>query len=156
MTSWSSMARTNCRMGPRSIPAPHPAPMPPVEALRLSLALEPSLPPQNLRAPSPGDPPDESITAVHSAAGRHHPLDGWRPPRRLGRLPAIAHLCLAAGRLPHNSSTNLLSRRQPGRHGFLGHRAPRAPIRPDSRPESDDLHEFLWQLDYHSPIRLGL
>src|ERR1700687_5390671 len=83
---------------------------------------------------------DESLTAVHSAAGRHYSLDGWRPPRGLGRLPAIAYLRLAAGRLPHHSSTNLLSRRQPGRHGFLGHRAARASVRPDSRPEPDDLY----------------
>src|SRR6266851_6546462 len=140
-------------MAPKLIPAPRAVRMlqvaaPPFRQARHNL--------ETHRRAMPGGPRDESLTAVHSAAGRHYPLDGWRPPRGLGRLPAIAHLCLAAGRLSHNSSTNLLSRRQPGRHGFLGHRAPRAPIRPDSRPESDDLHEFLWQLDYHSPIRLGL
>src|ERR1700731_1924468 len=139
-------------MAPRLIPAPRPARMPQVAAppLRPPVKVRPN--PEAHRRPVTEAPRDESLTAVHSAAGRHHPLDGWRPPRGLGRLPAITHLRLAAGRLPHNSSTNLLSRRQPGRHGFLGHRAPRAPVRPDSRLEPDDVHKLLWQLPYHSPI----
>src|ERR1700682_1855499 len=141
---WSSMAWTNCRMGARSIPAPRPARMARVAALRLRLPRKVRHKPEVYPRARPEDPRDESVTAVHSAAGRYHPPDGWRPLGGLGRLPPIAHLCLAAGRLPHDSGANVLSRRQSGCHGFLGHRAPRAPVRPDPRPESDDVHELLW------------
>src|SRR5260370_31885010 len=131
-------------MAPRSIPALRPARIPRVGARRLSLPAEPSLHPEARLAPSRGDPRDEPVTAVHSAAGRHHPFDGWRPPRGLGRLPATADLCIATGRLPHDSSANLLSRRQPRRPGFLGYSAARAPVRTNSRLKPDDLHELLW------------
>src|SRR5713101_4567953 len=108
------MARTNCRMEPRSIPAPRPARMAQVAALRLRLPLKavhkPGAPPRA----SPEDPRDESVTAVHSAAGRHHSLDGRCPSCRLGRVPPTADLRAAAGRLPHDSGANLLSLRPPG------------------------------------------
>src|SRR6267143_993262 len=127
---WSSMARTNCRMGPRSIPAPRPARMERVAALCLPL------PPKVRHKPGAGatrrgrpeDPRDESVAAVHFAAGCHHSPDGRRPPGGLGCLPPIAHLRVASGRLPHDSGANFLSRRQSGRHGLLGHRAPGAPV----------------------------
>src|SRR5712692_11844472 len=94
-----------------------------------------------------GDLRDESVTAVYSAAGRHHPLDGRRPSCWLGGFQAIAHLGVAAGRLPYDPGANVLSRRQPRSNGFFGHGSSGAPIRTDSWLESDDLHEFLRKLD---------
>src|SRR5260370_26260559 len=141
---WSSMAWTNCRMGAGLIPAPRPARMARVAALSFRLPPKVRHKTEVHRRARPEDPRDESVTAVHSAAGRHHPPDRLRPPGGLGRLPPIAHLFLAAGRLPHDSGANVLSRRQSGGHGFLSHRAPRRPVRPDPRPESDDVHKFLW------------
>src|SRR6266550_4435819 len=141
-------------MAPKLIPAPRPVRMAQVAAPS-SLRPPGKVPhnPEAHRRAMPEGPRDESLSAVHSAAGRHYPLDGWRPARGLGRLPAIAHL---TSRTPTIKRVDLLSRRQPGRHGFLGHGAPRAPVRPDPRLEPDDLHELLWQLDYHPPIRPGL
>src|SRR5258708_6450718 len=94
------MARTNCRMEPRSILVPR--------AVRMARAAVPDLPLQARhkrgapRRAAPEVPRDESVTAVHSAAGRHHPSDGRRPPCGLGRFPAITHLGVAASRLPHD------------------------------------------------------
>src|SRR5713226_3478728 len=118
------MARTNCRMEPRSIPAPRPARMVQVAARRLRLPLKaihkPGAPPRA----TPEDPRDESVAAVHFAAGRHHTLDGRRTTRGLGRLPPIADLGAASSRLPHDPGANVLSWRQPGSHGFLRHCSP--------------------------------
>src|SRR6267143_5615405 len=150
---WSSMARTNCRTGPRSILALRPAQIARVSALRLRL------PPKVLHKPGaprkgrPEDLGDEPVAAVHFAASRHHSPDGRRPPGGLGCLPPIAHLRVASGRLPYDSGANVLSRRQSGRHGLLGYGAPRAPVRPDPWPEPDDFHEFLRQLHHHAAIR---
>src|SRR5258708_8570182 len=113
---WSSMARTNCRMGPRSILAPRPAQIARVGALRLRL------PPKVLHKPGaprkgrPEDPGDEPVAAVHFAAGRHHSPDGTRPPGWLGGLPPIPHLRVASGRLPHDSRAKVLSLRQSVRY----------------------------------------
>src|SRR5712664_2772146 len=107
------MARTNSRMEPRSIPAPRPARVAQVAALRLLLPPKVSHKPVAPRRVRPEDPRDESVTAVHFAAGRHHSLDGRRPSCRLGRVPPTADLRVASGRLPHDPGANVLSRRQP-------------------------------------------
>src|SRR5260370_23729372 len=155
VTLSSSMARTKCRMGPKPIPAPRPLRMARVAALRLRPPGRVRHKRGALRRTLPEDPRDESVTAVHSAAGRHHPLDGRRPPRGLGRLPAIAYLRIASGRLPHDPGANVLSGRQPRSNGFFGHGSSGAPIRTNSWLESNDLHEFLRELDDHPPIQFG-
>src|SRR5439155_16828102 len=88
--SWLSMARTSCRMGPESILALRPARMARIAALRLRLPLKVRHNPGARRRAAPEGLRDEPVTAVHSAAGRHHPLDGRCPPGGLGGLPAIA------------------------------------------------------------------
>ena len=98
---------------------------------------------------------DESVTAVYFAAGRDHAPDGRHSAGGLRGLPPASRFRSSAGRLPHHSGADVLSRRQPGRDGLLGHRAARAPVRPDSRPEPDDLDELLRQLHHHSAIRSG-
>src|SRR5260370_25538371 len=123
------MARTNYRMEPRSIPAPRPARMAQVAALRLRLPLKALHKPGASPRARPEDPRDESVTAVHFAASRHHSLDGRRPSCRMGRVPPTADLRVASGRLPHDPGANLLSRPKPSSNGFFGHRSSGPPIR---------------------------
>src|SRR5713226_3806646 len=154
--SWLSTGRTNYRTGQRSIPAPRLAETARVAALlRLLPAVKVRPKREAPRNGSPEDPRDESVAAVHSMAGRHHALDGGRPPYRLGDLPGIARLRIATSRLPHDSSADVLSRSQSRCNGLLGYRSARAPVRPDTRPEPDDLDQLFRQLDYHSSVRSG-
>src|SRR6266567_4563187 len=125
--------------------------VPAAQALRNPPA-KPHHNPEIRPAASGEDRRDESVAAVHSAADRHHALDGRRATRGLGGLPTVAHLGFAPGRLPNHSGANVLSGCQSGSHGLLGHRAARAPVRPNSWAESDDLHEFLRELDDHSAV----
>src|SRR5258708_2022250 len=152
-TWWSSMARTNCRMARRSIPAQQTVRT--VRAAVPRLRLRPKMRHKGgaRQRAALEDLRNESVTAVHSTAGRHHPLDGRRPSGGLGRFPAIAHLGVAASRLPHDSGTDVLSRRQPRSNGFFGDGSSRAPIRTNSRFESDDFHEFLRELDDYAAIQ---
>src|SRR5260370_28178874 len=96
---WLSMARTNCRMEPRSILVPRAVRMARAAVPHLHLHLQARRKRGAPRRAALEDLRDESVTAVHSAAGRHHPLDVRRPSRWLGRFPAIAHLVVAASRL---------------------------------------------------------
>src|SRR6202521_1835079 len=137
------MAWTSCRMAARSFPTSLRETALRVVQLARSLPLEAPRKPEARRALSPEDLRDEPVSAVYSAAGRDHASYGRRPTRGLGRFPAIARLRITAGRLPHHSGANVLSRRQPRRHGLLSHCATRTPVRPDPRPEPDDFDEFL-------------
>src|SRR6266571_5427493 len=143
---WSSTARTSCRMAARSSRHSLAGTTEAAVEVLPSRRARTALPQQNLPAVSREELRDEPVTAVYSAAGRHHPADDRHPSRGLGGLPAAASLRSAAGRLPHDSGTNVLSRRQPRSHGFLCHRPARAAVRSNSRLESDDFHEFLWLL----------
>ena len=53
---------------------------------------------------------------------------------------------------PSRSST-FYPGREPRRHGLLGHRAARAPVRPDAGPEPDDLDQLVRQLGHHAAVR---
>src|SRR5713101_696832 len=137
------MARTSCRMAARSFPTSQGEPLGQVaDPVRSLAAVAPHA--REVRpAPSPEDPRDESLTAVYSAAGSDHAPDGRRPSGWLGRLPAIARLCLASRRLPYNPGANVLSRSQPGRYALFGNRSARAPARTNSRTEPNEFHELL-------------
>src|SRR5260370_14243607 len=152
---WSSTVRISCRTAeglPRhSLSATPEAAVEVLPSRRARTALRQ----RNLPAASLEELRDEPVTAVYSAAGRHHAADDRHPARRLGGLSATARFRSAAGRLPHDSGANVLSRRQPGSHGFLGHRPARAPVRAHSWPESDDFDEFLRLLRHHTAIRIG-
>src|SRR5438876_6009369 len=149
------MAKTSCKMTAESLLRLPVAVLPlAAQVLRLRPAkhrFNPDLPP----AANGEDRRDESVAAVHSAADRHHALDGRRAARGLGCLPAVAHLGAASGRLPNYSGTNVLSWRKSGSDGLLGHGTARAAVRPDSWLESDDFHEFLRELDDHSAVCFG-
>src|SRR2546422_9793778 len=127
------MVRTNCRTAAKSFPHPLVETMAWVRELLRSRPAKARDNPGARPAASRGDLRDESVTAVYSAAGRHHPTDGRRRSRWVGRLPAIARLRLASSRLSDDSGANLLSQRQPGGHVLLGDRASRAAVRSEER-----------------------
>src|SRR6266404_4695526 len=137
-TSWLSMDKTSCKTAARSTPARPPrchqrrsSPLrnKATRKLRSRIALQGSS--------------DESIEAVHFAAGRHHVADGGNSASRLCRVPAVARLRPPTSRLPDDSGANLLSRGEPGCNGVFRNGAARAPVWTGPRTEPDDLDELL-------------
>ena len=59
----------------------------------------------------------------------------------------------AAGRLPDDPGGHVLSGREPGRDGVVGHRPARAPVRPDARPRAHDVDQLERQLADHPAVR---
>src|SRR5206468_2233810 len=123
-TSSSLTARTSFRTAAKSTPpwleeataaAAHPQTPP-------RLQIKAHLPRPILPVPNPEVPGDESVSAVYSAAGCHYVAHGGRCTGRLGGLSPVAGFRPAAGRLSHDSGTNVLSRWQPGCNGVFGHR----------------------------------
>src|SRR5260370_9383429 len=146
------MARINFRTEQRSIPARPAVRMARGVAPRLRLQPKARRNQGDLRKARLEDLRDEPVAAVYSAAGPHHSSDGRRPTRGLGRFPPVAYFSFASGRLPHHPGANILSGRQPRSNGFLGHRSSRAAVRPNSRIESNNLNELVWELDDHAAV----
>src|SRR5438552_3505255 len=96
---------------------------------------------------------NESVAAVHPEAGRDHAADGRDPACRRVRVPPAADLGAAAGRLPDHPDLHLLPRREPRGDGFVGDRAPRAAIRPDSGAQADAVLELRRRLGDHAAVR---
>ena len=71
----------------------------------------------------------------------------------IARLPAAADLGAAAGRLPDDPGVHVLSGREPGGDGLVGHRAARAPVRPDAGPEADVLDQLRRRFGDHAAVR---
>jgi len=70
----------------------------------------------------------ESVSSVHSAAGRDHAADGRDPPAGGGGVPPTAGVGLAAGGLPTTiQALTFYPGRQPRRHGVVGHGSAGAP-----------------------------
>src|ERR1700746_1488192 len=90
------MARTNCKTEAKGS-----------RERRESVARPPKVPCRpitRLLPPPPGGPLDESVAAVHFAAGCHHPPDGWRAARGVRSLPAAAGFRAAARLTPPQPS----------------------------------------------------
>ena len=68
--------------------------------------------------------------------------DGRDHAGRHDRLPVPAAVGAARGRLSDDPRADALSRRRPGGHDLVDHRAARAPVRPDARPQPDDLDQL--------------
>src|SRR5271157_5905100 len=98
---------------------------------------------------------DESFTAVHFAAGRHHIVDGGSAVGWVRGLPAVAGVGITASRLPHNSSNDVLSRGKPRCDGVVGDFTAGTKLRADSRTVADDVDEFVWLLGDHAAIQSG-
>ena len=104
--------------------------------------------------PSPSLPrANEPIAPFHRAAGRDQPAHDCSPVARRRRLPLVAGLGAALGRLPHHPGHHALSRRQPRSHGLLRHRPARAAVRPDAGPEADDVEKLGRRLRHRPAVR---
>ena len=74
----------------------------------------PSPPPRRRTNPRPSqEQAIESFPHLHPPARGDDPADGRHPPRRRRRLPPVARLRPAGGRLPDDPGEDLLSRRAP-------------------------------------------
>src|SRR5579859_4835368 len=108
------MVRTSCRTAAKLFRALRrretllPVRPPPLRPL----ANNRKIPVSKAAPPTPEARSNEHLSAVHFTAGRHHPIDGGRPPCRLRRVPPVAGFRVAAGRLPDDPDSNVLSRRQ--------------------------------------------
>src|SRR5437879_5028332 len=97
-------------------------------------------------------PAHESFAIIHPAACSDYPSDGGCAAGGMGRLPAVAGLCVAGGRLPDNSSGDLLSGSGSGCDGVVCDVAAGAAVWTSPRLEPDDLDQFIWQLGDHSAV----
>src|SRR5690349_11584245 len=164
---WLSMDKTNCKTAARSIqarprhreqagrvltPASRPRRSPATRSPAIYEMVRGSVRRFRSRIALKGSA-DESIQAVHFAAGLHHVVVGGDFANRFCRVPATACFRASTGRLPHDSGTNLLSRREPGCDGVIGNRAARASVWPSPRTEPDDLHELLRKLAHYASVR---
>src|ERR1700693_4359763 len=130
------MARISCRMEARSTQtsALHVAPeIQPAAIIPAHRQRQPLLPiqPRSLR----GALRDESFAAVYFTAGGDHAPDGRHLVGGIRSVPAASGFRFTAGRLPHDTSTNVLSGCQPRRDGFLGYCAAGTAIRGNPRAE---------------------
>lgn len=80
-----------------------------------------------------------AVTAVYSAPGRHHIIYDRDFTGRDYRLPRLAGLGPARGRLPNHSGGDALPWSEPGCRDIVNYRAAGTPVRPDVRPETDGL-----------------
>ena len=129
---WSSMAPTSCKDGSKvEIPE------------RAKASASPSAQRQvvNLSRPFILRPVATCAADGRIAAGRR------------GGLPAAAGVGVAASGLSDHPGRDVLPGRQPGRHGLLGDRSSRAPVRADARLESDDVEQLRRQLGHHAAVQ---
>ncbi len=96
----------------------------------------------------------KSFPAIYSASGSDLAADGGHSVGGFRRLPAVAGVCVARGRLPHHSDAHVLSRGRPRGHGLVGHGAPRAPVRPDAGTQANDLGLLRRRLGHYPRIHL--
>src|SRR5581483_10814249 len=106
---------------------------------------------------SPRLPPAEAVTnesvpAIHPAAGGHLTPDGGHFACGLCCVPAAPGLSSAGGRLPDHPGSDLLPRRQPQRDGAVGYGTAGAAVRADPRPAADDVDLVRWRIDHHAGV----
>src|SRR3954447_26025047 len=93
---------------------------------------------------------DESIPAIHHAAGGNSPADGCPSADWHRCLSRAASFSPAASRLSDNSSYDFLSRREPRCDGVVGYFAAGTPIWSGPGAHADDLEQLRRLLDYHA------
>ena len=98
-------------------------------------------------------PAHEPVTPFHPAAGRNLPADDRRRAGRIRRLSSAACLGIAAGRLPNDSGSDVLPRRRSRGYGHSRNIAARTAVRAGSRPDPDDVDQFLRIVGHHTSVR---
>ena len=92
--------------------------------------------------------------AVHPAAGRDHAAHGRDPPRRrssptgcspVSALPQVDYPTIQVPTFYPGASPDVMA--------SVGHRAARAPVRPDARAQADDVDQLERQLGHHAAVR---
>src|SRR5271168_2367028 len=94
----------------------------------------------------------ESVADFYSPSGGHSVAHGGHHAGGVGGVPATSSLRPAGSRLSNHSGDDVLSGGKPGCDGVIGDRAIGAAIRPGTRPEPDDLDQFVWQFGHHAAI----
>src|SRR5208283_1546206 len=94
----------------------------------------------------------ESVSSVYFTTGGDVAVNGGDYVGGRRRLSAVARVGVAGGRLPDDSGGYFLSGRQSGCDGFGCNCASGAAVRASSGAQSDDFHEFRWELDYCSAV----
>src|SRR5579863_1696971 len=84
----------------------------------------------------------EPVSPIHHAARRDRAADGGDLTRRYRCLYPVTGLGTARGRLPHHSSRDVLSWRQPNRDGDDSNCAARTAVWSTAGAQPDDLHQF--------------
>src|SRR5438093_4860409 len=100
-----------------------------------------------------GDNDHKHLRTVYTPPGCDISFDGGNSARRFCRAYAIAGFGIAGSGLSDDPGRDVLSGCESGCHVVLGHRAARAPVRPGSGPEADDLDQFFRLLDHHAAVR---
>ena len=99
------------------------------------------------------DKNNESVAAVHSAAGGDHPADDRHHAVRHAGVQIPAGRRLARSGLSDHPGADLLSRRQSGRDDIVRHRAAGGAVRPDAESQPDEFGEFGRRLGHHAAVR---
>src|SRR5690348_2324624 len=95
----------------------------------------------------------ESVASFYPEAGGHNASDGGDHAVRPDRLSLPAGRSASRGRLSDHPGADVLSRREPGYHDILRHRAAGSTTRPDAEPHADEFGEFGRSLGHHAAIR---
>src|SRR5581483_9966323 len=96
---------------------------------------------------------NESLTLIHSPAGRHIFADDWPASGWNCCLPAAPSFRASRGRLSHNSGDDVLPGCRPGCHGFLGDLTVGETVWTSPRLEPNDFDQFTWKFGYYASIR---
>ncbi len=94
----------------------------------------------------------ESFAVVHPPARGNLLINGGDLLGGCCCVPPTAGFGIATGGLPDHPGPYVLSRGQPGRHGFVGDRTAGTPIRTGPRPEPNDIHQLFRKLGDYSPV----
>ena len=100
-----------------------------------------------------GVTPDEHLRPLHRPPHRHLAAGGRHSAGRRPRLSRPARLRPAGSRFPHHPGHHPASGRQSGDGGDPDHRLAGTPVRPDPRPDHDDLAKLRGHQPDHPPVR---
>src|SRR3954451_14663551 len=123
--------------GPRAARAAAP------ELMARELALRPQEPVPAAARKARKATHSEPVAPFHPPARGDLAHDGRRGADRRGRVPAVAGLRAATGRLPDHAGADLLSGRKPGGDDVRGYCSSREAVWPGAWTDADDLDQLV-------------